>query len=127
MDPAVILYSLFGPFLVWPLEYFLPYPYIIEELFKSVLVLFFAKKSAKSFIFAGIAFALTETVFYSFNINAYGSVGLLFTRFILTACLHSLTFLIIFWFAKKSKGLIVFGFIVSALIHYLYNRYIPAY
>jgi len=71
MDPLVILYSLVGPFLLWPLEYFLPYPYIIEELFK-VFVVKFTNSNAKSYILAGILFALTETILYSFNINLFG-------------------------------------------------------
>jgi len=125
MDPLVILYSLFGPFLVWPLEYFLPYPYVIEELFKVVVVKF-TKSNFKSYILAGIAFALTETILYSFNINLFGRISLFFIRFIATSLLHSVTFLIIFKLSQKKNGLIT-GFLISALIHYLYNRYIPIY
>ena len=127
MDTTVILYSLFGPFLLWPVEYLLPYPYIVEELFKFILVYFFAKKSVKPFIFSGIAFALTETVFYSFNVNAYGSVGLLLTRFCLTTLLHTLTFVVIYYSGRADKKFIVIGFIAAILIHYLYNLYIPIY
>lgn len=127
MDQFLVLYSLFGPFLVWPLEYYFPYPYVVEELFKSILVFCFTRKSTSSFILAGIAFALTETVFYSFNINALGNIGLLFTRFILTSILHSLTFLVIYWFTKIDRKLIIGGFILAVLIHYTYNKYIPIY
>src|SRR3989344_3576571 len=103
MDPLVILYSLVGPFLVWPLEYFLPYPYVIEELFKVVVVKF-TKSNFKSYILAGIAFALTETILYSFNINLFGRISLFFIRFIATSLLHSVTFLIIFKLSQKKNG-----------------------
>ena len=125
MDPLVILYSLVGPFLLWPLEYFLPYPYIIEELFK-VFVVKFTNSNAKSYILAGILFALTETILYSFNIKLFGRIGLFFVRFISTSLLHSITFLIIYKMSQKKNG-IIFGFLISALIHFLYNRYIPIY
>lgn len=125
MDPFVILYSLFGPFLVWPIEYILPYPYIVEEFFK-LLVVKFTNGNTKSYILAGVLFALTETVFYSFNINLFGNLSLFFVRFTATSLLHATTFLIIFKLSKKENGLIL-GFLVSVLIHYLYNRYIPMY
>lgn len=126
MDPFWIIYSLFGPFLLWPVEYYLPYPYIIEELFKAVVV-WFGPKKASAYILAGTLFALTETVLYSINVNITTSLGFMFVRFALTSVLHSITFLIIYWFAKRNKKLIVVGFILAALIHFLYNQYAPVY
>jgi len=118
-----ILYSVVGPFLVWPVEYFLPYPYIIEELFKCVVV-WFGEKSALIYIYAGVAFALTETVLYIINANATGSFNYLAIRFVTTSVLHSVTFLIIYAFHKRSNKLIPVGFLISVFIHYLYNLYI---
>jgi len=114
-----VLYSLFGPFLIWPVEHFLPYPYIIEELFKALVVFFVHERSAKIFIMAGVVFALTET--YSLNINAFGHLSLIFVRLITSSILHSLTFLIIYWSSIKSKKLIPLGFALSVLIHFVYN------
>lgn len=127
MDYLVVLIAVLGPFLVWPIELLLPYPYIVEELFKFILVYFFAKKSAKPFIYAGIAFALTETVFYSLNINTFGNINLFFVRFMLTSILHSITFLTIYYSWNFNKKLITVGFILAAFIHFLYNIYIPYY
>jgi hypothetical protein len=126
MDPYLVLLALFGPFLVWPVEHFLPYPYIIEELFK-VFVVLQGGKGYKGYITAGVLFALTETVLYTINVNTTGTLGFMITRFISTSLLHTITFLIIYWFGSKSKKLIVVGFIFSALIHFLYNKYIPAF
>ena len=118
-----ILYSIVGPFLVWPVEYFLPYPYIIEELFKCIVV-WFGEKRALIYIYSGIAFALTETVLYTINVNMTGSLSYLVIRFITSSLLHSITFLIIFFAYKKSKKLMPVGFLASMLVHYLYNLYI---
>ena len=90
----VFLYSLFGPFLLWPVEYFLPYPYIIEELFKCA-VIWFGGKNVKTYLYAGFAFAFSETVLYSININAFGRVSLIFVRLLVLGILHTTTFLII--------------------------------
>ena len=38
MNLTATLIALFGPFIVWPFELFIPHPYIVEELFKFVLV-----------------------------------------------------------------------------------------
>ena len=118
-----ILYSVFGPFLVWPIEYFFPYPYIVEELFKSFVV-WFGDKKALTYVYAGLAFAATETVFYAVNINLSGSLSLMAVRFVTSGLLHSLTFLVIFFVYRKNKNLIPLGFLFATLIHYLYNLYI---
>lgn len=115
-----ILYSLVGPFLVWPVEFLFPYPYIVEELFK-VFVVWFGPKDYKVYLLGGFLFAFTETVFYTMN------TGFSLTRLFATSLLHSLTFLVIYWFASKNKGFIVVGLIFAMLIHFLYNLYIPLY
>jgi len=127
MDEVLLLFSLVGPFLVWPIEYYLPYSFIVEELFKLLLVYFFAKKTAKPFVMSGIVFALTETVFYTFNVNAFGSLSIMPVRFISTSILHSTTFAIIYYANKIDRKLIVIGFFIAVLIHFLYNRLIPTY
>lgn len=126
MDPLIVLYSLFGPFLVWPLEYYIPYPFIIEELFKAVVV-WFGPKKAKVYIIAGVLFASTETVLYTINVTITGTIGYMLTRFVTSSLLHIATFLIIYSSSRLDKRLIVVGFILSALIHFLYNKFIPSY
>lgn len=123
----IALYSLFAPFLLWPVEYLLPYPHVIEELAKTVIVFSVLKNKAspaafyKTFIAAGVLFALSETVLYILNINSFGRVSLIFIRFFSTSILHSTTFVIIAAFGLKNKRLIWVGFVLSVLIHYLYN------
>ena len=31
--------ALIGPFFIWPIEQILPYPYLVEELFKALAIL----------------------------------------------------------------------------------------
>ena len=127
MDPSIALYSLFAPFLLWPFEYLFPYPHVVEELAKTVIVFFVLKSKAslsqylKTFSLAGVLFALSETVLYIINLNLFGRVSLIFVRFLSTAALHSLTFLIIAYLGYKNKKLLLVGLFIAILVHYLYN------
>jgi hypothetical protein len=123
MDPQTVLFSVFGPFLVWPLEYLFPYPFIVEEIFKAIVV-WFGPKNIKAYIVAGILFALSETILYVFNINASGNTQLMLIRFVTTSLLHSGTFALIYLSSRSNKKLIFLGLTASILIHYLYNIYI---
>lgn len=127
MDSFIYVYSLFGPFLIWPVELFLPYPYIIEELFKAFVVYFNRSLRIGTFVIAGLLFAVTETVLYSININILGSVNFMILRFISSTLLHSTTFVVIYLFAKRSKRLVSIGFLVSMTIHFFYNSFIPSF
>jgi len=129
MEAITILTSLFGPFLLWPVEYFLPYPYVIEELFKTVVVVTGSKKlSIKNgvllYFFCAVTFSLSESVLYSVNIFLLGNPYLFFIRFAATGLLHSVTFILIYLTFRKNKYFGAFGTIASMAIHYYYNFYI---
>lgn len=120
------LVAAIAPFILWPIEIFLPYPYIIEEIAKGVLVLFVINLPDKStqikLVLASAAiFTLSETVLYSLNIALVGDLSALLTRLILTTILHSLTMLIILIFSFKHKWLMPTGVAAAMLIHYFYN------
>lgn len=125
-----LLFSLFGPFLVWPIELLLPYPHFVEEIFKLAVVLFIIncgssqKNGIKSALLAGVFFAMSETVLYIFKINLYGDVGLLGVRFLLTSVLHSFTFLVIYLGARKGYVTSLIATIVAIFVHWLYNSHI---
>jgi RsiW-degrading membrane proteinase PrsW (M82 family) len=123
------LMALMAPFLVWPIEYFLPYPYLIEEFIKAILVfniIYFVNKQHQLMIAAiiGILFSLSETVLYSFNFFPLNSIMPFFYRIFATTLLHSGTILIMLLFSIKSKKLFPIGLTVAILIHYLYNKII---
>lgn len=114
------------PFIIWPIELLLPYPYIIEEITKGILVFFVINLPDKStqiklILGSAVLFTLSETVLYSLNIALVGDLSTLLTRFILTNILHSLTMLIILSAAFKNKWFMPAGVAAAMLIHYFYN------
>jgi len=120
------LIAAIAPFIIWPIELLLPYPYIIEEIAKGFLVFFAidcAKRNiqVKIVLAAALLFTLSETVLYTLNIALVGDFSTLLTRFILTTLLHSLTMLIILISGFKTKWLIPVGVLAAMLIHYFYN------
>ena len=114
------------PFVIWPIELLLPYPYIIEEVAKGILIAFVINlpgrvNQAKIVLASAVLFTLSETVLYMLNISLVGNLSTLLTRFILTTLLHSLTMLIILIFSFKHKWLMPAGVAAAMLIHYFYN------
>lgn len=125
MSPLIPLIAAIAPFIIWPIELFLPYPYIIEEGVKALFVLFAFNlpkpAQIKIVLASAIMFTLSETVLYIFNIALVGDFSTLITRFILTALLHSLTILIILISTFRYKWFMPAGVIIAMLIHYFYN------
>ncbi len=125
------LFAAIAPFIVWTVELFFPYPYIVEELFKALLIYFVLKSEAnratkiKLTIIAGILFAFSETVLYIFNLLLVGNLNLLFERLLITTSLHVLTSLAILIPAMYNKKLIVVGIVLAMIIHYYFNIFIP--
>lgn len=121
--PAICLAA---PLFLLPIEWLLPYPAIVEEVFKAVLVLIILRISSKHLqikvaILAGLLFALSESIFYLGNFLTQGNIPVWFVRLALTSLLHCLTFLVILVPAQKGKILIIPGLMLAILIHLLYN------
>ena len=121
------LYGLIAPFILWPIEYYFPQPFIFEEIVKGIIIYFIVKEdtSRKSKItqalLFGFLFSLSETVLYLFNIYQMGNINTLFVRFILTTPLHMLTCLIIVLLGMKNKWLMIVGVILTGFIHLIFN------
>src|SRR4030042_2089832 len=123
------LFSLFLPFLVWPVEYFFPSPFIVEEIAKGVLIYFVATSrekidKIKMVAAIGVLFAFSETVLYLFNIYLVGNISTLLQRLMLTTSLHVITSLIIYLPAIRNKKYIVLGVVLAGVLHYFFNFYI---
>lgn len=123
------LFALIAPFIVWPIELILPYPHIIEELAKAVLVFTLLNlperlTKIKLAILIGVLFAFSESVLYLFNIQLVGNIQTYFVRLLVTIPLHVITTLIILLPALKNKKLIIVGVVFASLIHYFFNLYI---
>jgi len=128
MNFAVLafLLSLAGPLFLIPVENIFPYPWLVEELFKLIIVwLILKSKPGRNYlllaIFAGLLFAFSETVFYLVNIFALGNLGLVPKRLVLTSFLHSGTILLMAVFGKKGSWRWIIGFLGAVLIHGIYN------
>lgn len=112
--------ALISPFFILLVEKFLPYPYVVEEVFKF----FLAKKaeSTKIAIILGLLFSVSESVFYFLNPN-YSFLFLnssFFVRLLAVTPMHITTILVMQYFIKK-KNLWPVGLLLAILIHYLFN------
>lgn len=108
--------ALIFPFFILLIENFLPYPYVIEELFKF----FLAKKadSTKTAIILGLLFSISEAIFYVFN-PSFVNLRSYILRFISVSAMHITTILVMQYFLKRKLWSI--GLVLAILIHYLFN------
>ena len=106
------LLALVFPFFILLIENFLPYPHVVEELFKF----FLAKKasSTKTATILGVLFSVSEAIFYALN----PSVPLY--RVLIVAPMHVTTILVMRYFLGK-RNMWPIGLILAILIHYLFN------
>lgn len=124
----IYLFSLIGPFFLLLVEKVLPYPYLVEEVYKF----FLAKSinSTKVAIILGFLFSLSEAVFYLLNPNyslfstsMAGQAPLInysLVRFLIVTPMHISTILIMQYMNKKSLSWL--GLILAIVIHYLFNQ-----
>ena len=110
--------ALILPFFILLIENFLPYPYIIEELFKYYLAK--SANSTKSAIILGLLFSISEAIFYVMNLNSSP------IRILIVAPMHITTILVMRYFLRSSfaikKKLWPVGIIIAIIIHYLFNQ-----
>lgn len=131
MGMIIPLYALIAPFILWPIEYYLPYPFIFEEIAKGILVYIVVtdktiKNKVSTVVIAALLFSISESFFYLINIYQLGNISTLFMRFILTTPLHILTSLVILFFGMKDKRLIPLGVVIAGVIHLFFNATILA-
>ena len=124
----VPLAAAIAPLAIWPIEYFLPYPYLIEELAKAALVYFIisskTKNPIKIGILTGLLFGFSETVLYYLNILPTGQLTILFVRIITTIPLHIVTTLVILIPSLKRLKLMPWGILLAVILHFLFNFFI---
>ena len=125
--PAPIVSAML-PFILWPIELFLPYPYIIEEIAKAGIILLIVKSKENTLtqaILAGTLFSFTETILYMFNAPLGSPGNTLVVRFFLTTPMHITTMVIVLALVSKSRFLLPVGVVLGTIVHYLFNHYIP--
>lgn len=107
----------------------LPYPVILEESFKAVLVLYLVcgpeknLQKIKAAIMLGAIIGFSENLFYLASSLDY-SLQLFWQRTLITLPMHILTTVIILLSALKHQYLIVFGWGAGILIHFVFNNQI---
>ena len=69
----------------------------------------------------GALFALTEGIFFLFNIALVGNVNTFILRLLITIPFHSISSLLIVLPALYKKRLIIGGFLAASTFHYIFN------
>ncbi|MGB9585843.1 MAG: PrsW family glutamic-type intramembrane protease, partial [Anaerolineales bacterium] len=123
----ICLVALILPLVLIPIEHIAPYPYIIEEIAKAILILAILKTSRYKSqltitLMATFLFAFSENIFYSTNFITDGILSSFWQRFLLTTSLHILTAVVILLPSQKKLKLIVPATILAMIIHYFYNE-----
>lgn len=131
MLPLIPLFAVITPFILWPIEILAPYPYIIEEIAMTLLLLPVLKENrtaqVKTAIIIGVLFSVSEAVLYLFNIFLVGDIQTFFVRILVTAPLHVLTPIIILLPTFINKRLLMVGFILAVVVHYFFNLAVAGY
>ena len=120
----IALVAAVAPFFIWPLEMLLPYPAVIEETAKLLMVRLVnrdvPKEQQLSLVLGiGILFGGSETLLYLFNAMLLGNLTVIVWRVLLTIPMHLVTTLVIFWGFRKHLWWL--GWIVAMLIHGGFN------
>lgn len=128
MVEVLPLLALIVPFVLWPVEILLPYPFLIEELVK-VLFAYQLKASnlklcaqVKLMVLICGLLGFSESILYLFNIYINGNLSNFFLRLLFTLPMHMLTGVVIIYGVNKSKFALIIGFIIAICIHYLFNE-----
>lgn len=124
----ILLFALILPLILIPIEKILPYPHIVEEIAKLLLVLMIYQKerqlNKKLFAFvllSGLLFTLSESIFYLINIFELGDLTMIPKRLFFTGLLHVGTLLIIYVLGRKNNISLSISLLISITIHYFYN------
>jgi len=119
------LVSSLSVFPIWIIEQFLPYPWLVEESIKWIIIILLAKQRPKNAIWivvlAGLSFGATEAVFYQIdNLVSLSSQNIVL-RFFLTVPMHIITFVIMYLGISKNKLTAILSVLVAFGIHFLFN------
>ena len=123
------LYALIAPLILLPVETFLPFPYLIEEIGKYILVTILYNDTSCNLknwfwlkiMILGVLFTFSESMLYVFNIIRAGNIWLFPDRLALTGLLHVGTITLMYLGYRKGRIWALATFLMSIAIHYTYN------
>lgn len=119
--------ALFVPFLLVFVEVVFPFPFIVEELAKLIMVVILVRKVGAQNLtllnvgLIGLIFGLSETVFYITNAFVLGNINSIVVRLTVTVPMHVLTTIIMFIIGRRGKVWWGVGYIAAMLAHYAFN------
>jgi len=125
MQYLLPLFALAAPLVLLPIEKLLPYPYLIEELTKSLILQPSFDNPMKirlqTTVLVGLLFALSENLLYLSDAMALGSLAEWGKRVLITTPFHIATCLIITISTLKGKKFLPLGILLAVLVHYAFN------
>lgn len=128
--PAILLLllvALSAPFFLLPLERWLNYDIIVEEVGKLLILLiasyFILNKSVflVSAIIFGLFFAWMENILYLNNFFLAGATSGFWERCLLTSFLHTATAIIVAGIICKRRYLFPVALFLNIILHYAFN------
>lgn len=131
---AVVLVGLTLPLLLIIFFKFVILPFnfigeIIEEISKAIVIFFIIYQFSdrrcqiKGALLFAFLFSLAENIFYLNQIFQVGNFNILGQRFLWTTPMHIITTLIILISGWKKKYFLIFGLILSVILHFLFNNF----
>ncbi len=109
------------PFVLWPIELFLPFPYIVEELAKFLCMAWLKKARFFWVTLFALFFSVSEGVLYLMNYFALGSLRDLPFRLTVTTLMHVTTTLIIFSAIHEKWPYRAVSLVIAMLFHFVFN------
>lgn len=131
-----LLIGFAGPFLLWPIEVYLPHPALIEEIFKLLCIWWIYNtelsnsetpikfSQIKYALLFGFLFSLTESILYLFNISLLNSFNLFPKRLLWAGVMHTITAATLMLGVKYNKITLISSLLIAIGIHQLYNSFI---
>ncbi|MCX6816685.1 MAG: hypothetical protein NTZ93_02390 [Candidatus Beckwithbacteria bacterium] len=110
------LWMLILPMIVWFVELVLPFPALIEEAAKALVI--YRSSSLRQAFGLGLVFGFSEAILFLVNANLLQNMSAIFWRLLLTMPMHGITAAMIVVFGKRYWWL---GLMLAILTHYLFN------
>lgn len=126
----IILFGAILPLVLWPVEVLFPYPHIVEEIAKGMLVYWILTTVSgkttqiKIAILVATAFAFSESILYLFNILQVGTGWTFLNRLLLTIPFNILTILVMLFLGMWKRWFLTFGILAAILLHYGFNLFV---
>lgn len=113
-DMAAV-WMLILPMILWFVEKVFPYPALVEEMTKALVV--YRAGGWRQAFGLGLIFGLSEAVLFLVNANILQNMSAIFWRLLLTVPMHGVTSLVFFVFRRQWW----LGLTLAVLSHCLFN------